>query len=150
MSIKHSRRLSVRRLGSRRRRLRQRTTGGGDGASTVDAERRAAPRSRSATSRSPSARPAPTTAGRPRSPTTRKAQAKELDGVTLKLAEGVTDSAEQADQIETLIAGKPDVLVVLPNEGDALTPVAQKAMDQPASRSSTSTASSRSPAPITR
>ena len=35
-----------------------------------------------------------------------RAQAKELDGVTLKLAEGVTDSAAQADQIETLIAGR--------------------------------------------
>jgi ribose transport system substrate-binding protein len=57
-----------------------------------------------------------------------EAQAKELDGVTLKLAEGVTDSAAQADQIETLIASKPDALVVLPNEGDALTPVALKAM----------------------
>jgi ribose transport system substrate-binding protein len=55
-------------------------------------------------------------------------QADELDGVTLKLAEGVTDSAAQADQIETLIASKPDALVVLPNEGDALTPVALKAM----------------------
>jgi ribose transport system substrate-binding protein len=55
-------------------------------------------------------------------------QAEELDGVTLKLAEGVTDSAAQADQIETLIASKPDALVVLPNEGDALTPVALKAM----------------------
>jgi ribose transport system substrate-binding protein len=55
-------------------------------------------------------------------------QADELEGVTLKLAEGVTDSAAQADQIETLIAGKPDALVILPNEGDALTPVALKAM----------------------
>jgi ribose transport system substrate-binding protein len=56
-------------------------------------------------------------------------QADELEGVTLKLAEGVTDTAAQADQIETLIAGKPDALVVLPNEGDALTPVALKAME---------------------
>ena len=40
----------------------------------------------------------------------------------------MTDSAAQADQIETLIAGKPDALVILPNEGDALTPVALKAM----------------------
>jgi ribose transport system substrate-binding protein len=55
-------------------------------------------------------------------------QAEELEGVTLKLAEGVTDSAAQADQIETLIASKPDALVVLPNEGEALTPVALKAM----------------------
>jgi len=57
-----------------------------------------------------------------------KKQAKELEGVTLKSAEGVTDSAAQADQIETLIASKPDALVILPNEGDALTPVALKAM----------------------
>jgi ribose transport system substrate-binding protein len=56
-------------------------------------------------------------------------QADELEGVTLELAEGVTDSAAQADQIETLIAGKPDALVILPNEGDALTPVALKAME---------------------
>ena len=56
-------------------------------------------------------------------------QADELEGVTLKLAEGVTDTAAQADQIETLIAGKPDALVVLPNEGEALTPVALKAME---------------------
>jgi ribose transport system substrate-binding protein len=55
-------------------------------------------------------------------------QADELEGVTLELAEGVTDSAAQADQIETLIASKPDALVILPNEGDALTPVALKAM----------------------
>jgi ribose transport system substrate-binding protein len=41
-----------------------------------------------------------------------------------------TDSAAQADQIETLIAEKPDALVVLPNEGDALTPVALKATQQ--------------------
>ena len=58
-----------------------------------------------------------------------KKQAKELDGVTLKSAEGVTDSAAQADQIDTLIASKPDALVILPNEGDALTPVALKAME---------------------
>jgi ribose transport system substrate-binding protein len=57
-----------------------------------------------------------------------RAQAKELDGVTLKLAEGVTDSAAQADQIDTLIASKPNALVVLPNEGGALTPIALKAM----------------------
>jgi ribose transport system substrate-binding protein len=46
----------------------------------------------------------------------------------LKAAEGVTDSAAQADQVETLLAGKPDALVILPNEPDALMPVAQKAM----------------------
>ena len=55
-------------------------------------------------------------------------QAKKLGDVQLQAAEGVTDSAAQADQIETLINSKPDALVVLPNEPDALTPVAQKAM----------------------
>ena len=54
-------------------------------------------------------------------------EAKELGDVELIASEGVTDSAAQADQIETLINQKPDALVVLPNEGDALTPVAQKA-----------------------
>ena len=54
-------------------------------------------------------------------------EAKELGDVELIASEGVTDSAAQADQIETLIAQKPDALVVLPNEGEALTPVAQKA-----------------------
>jgi ribose transport system substrate-binding protein len=54
-------------------------------------------------------------------------QAEKAGDVELIAAEGVTDSAAQADQIETLIAQKPDVLVMLPNEGDALTPVAQKA-----------------------
>jgi ribose transport system substrate-binding protein len=56
-----------------------------------------------------------------------KKEAEKLGDVDLSTAEGVTDSAAQADQIETLIAEKPDVLVMLPNEGDALTPVAQKA-----------------------
>ena len=28
----------------------------------------------------------------------------------------MTDSAAQADQVETLLAGKPDALVILPNE----------------------------------
>src|SRR3712207_3231339 len=54
-------------------------------------------------------------------------EAEKLGDVELVAAEGVTDSAAQADQIETLIAQNPDELLVLPNEGDALTPVAQKA-----------------------
>ena len=58
-----------------------------------------------------------------------KAKAKEL-GLDMTVNDSATTSAEQADQIETLIQGKPDVLVVLPNEGEPLTPVAQKAMDQ--------------------
>ena len=34
----------------------------------------------------------------------------------------------QVSQVETLISQKPDVLVILPNEGGPLTPIAQKAM----------------------
>jgi ribose transport system substrate-binding protein len=56
-----------------------------------------------------------------------EAEAKKLGDVKLVTTEGATDSAGQADQIESLIAPKPDALVILPNEGDALTPVAQKA-----------------------
>ena len=55
------------------------------------------------------------------------AEAEKLGDVELIASEGATDSAAQADQIETLITQKPDALVVLPNEGEALTPVAQKA-----------------------
>jgi ribose transport system substrate-binding protein len=58
-----------------------------------------------------------------------KAKAEEL-GIDMTVNDSATTSAEQADQIETLIQEKPDVLVVLPNEGEALTPVAQKATDQ--------------------
>lgn len=58
-----------------------------------------------------------------------KAKAEEL-GLDMTVNDSATTSAEQADQIETLIQEKPDVLVVLPNEGEPLTPVAQKAMDQ--------------------
>jgi ribose transport system substrate-binding protein len=56
-----------------------------------------------------------------------RAEAEALGDVDFQLAEGATDSAGQADQIETLINGRPDALVILPNEGDALTPVAQRA-----------------------
>jgi ribose transport system substrate-binding protein len=59
-----------------------------------------------------------------------RAEADELGDVELIAAEGVTDSAAQADQVETLLGQDPDVLVMLPNEGDALTPVAQKATQQ--------------------
>jgi ribose transport system substrate-binding protein len=58
-----------------------------------------------------------------------KKKAEEL-GIDMTVNDSATTSAEQADQIETLIQEKPDVLVVLPNEGEPLTPVAQKAMDQ--------------------
>ena len=53
--------------------------------------------------------------------------AEELEGVEMTINDSATDSAGQADQIETMINDKPDALVVLPFEGDALTPVAQKA-----------------------
>ena len=58
-----------------------------------------------------------------------KAKAEEL-GLDMTVNDSATTAAEQADQIETLIGEKPDVLVVLPAEGEPLTPVAQKAMDQ--------------------
>lgn len=57
-------------------------------------------------------------------------EAERLGDVELIASEGVTESAAQADQIETLIARKPDALVVLPFEGDALTPIGLKAMEQ--------------------
>ena len=44
------------------------------------------------------------------------------------LSEGTNDTASQVSQVETLISQKPDVLVILPQEGGALTPIAQKAM----------------------
>ena len=49
-------------------------------------------------------------------------------GVDLILSEGTNDTASQVSQVETLISQKPDVLVILPQEGGALTPIAQKAM----------------------
>jgi ribose transport system substrate-binding protein len=58
-----------------------------------------------------------------------KAEAEELEGVELTVNDSATSSAEQADQLETLINDKPDALVVLPNEGEPLTPVALKAME---------------------
>jgi len=49
------------------------------------------------------------------------------DQVEFTMNDSATSSAEQADQIETLINGKPDAIAILPFEGGALTPVAQKA-----------------------
>jgi ribose transport system substrate-binding protein len=57
-----------------------------------------------------------------------KAEAKQL-GLDMTVNDSATSTADQADQIQTLIEQKPDALVVLPNEGGPLTPVAQKAMD---------------------
>lgn len=58
-----------------------------------------------------------------------KAQAEKYDDIEFQLLDGTNDSAAQVAQIESLISQKPDVLVILPNEGDALTPVALKAMN---------------------
>ena len=55
-----------------------------------------------------------------------QAQADQYDDIDFKLLEAA-DSDSQAQQIETVISEKPDVLVVLPQDGEALTPVAQKA-----------------------
>ena len=55
-----------------------------------------------------------------------KAAADKFDDVEFELLEAA-DADSQAQQIEQAIAQKPDVLVVLPQDGAALTPVAQKA-----------------------
>ena len=62
--------------------------------------------------------------------TTAKAQAEKLGGDNVEFIApgGVADAAQQVDQVKSLIAQKPDVLVILPVDGDALTPVALEAM----------------------
>ena len=45
------------------------------------------------------------------------------------LLEGTNDSAAQVSQVEQLIAEDPDVLIILPHEGEPLTPVALEAME---------------------
>jgi ribose transport system substrate-binding protein len=55
-----------------------------------------------------------------------QAQADQYDDVDFELLEAA-DSDSQAQQIEQVISDKPDALVVLPQDGEALTPVAQKA-----------------------
>jgi ribose transport system substrate-binding protein len=52
--------------------------------------------------------------------------ASQYDDVDFRLLEAA-DSDSQAQQIEQVISDKPDALVVLPQDGEALTPVAQKA-----------------------
>lgn len=52
------------------------------------------------------------------------------DDVEFIILEGTNDSATQVTQVEQLIADDPDALVILPHEGDALTPVALQAMEQ--------------------
>jgi ribose transport system substrate-binding protein len=56
------------------------------------------------------------------------AEAEKFDDVEFIPIEGTNDSASQASQVETLIGQDPDVLIILPHEGDALTPVALQAM----------------------
>src|SRR3954469_7289360 len=55
-----------------------------------------------------------------------KAAAEQHKDVKFSLLEAA-DADSQAQQIEQAIAQKPDALVVLPQDGEALTPVAQKA-----------------------
>jgi ribose transport system substrate-binding protein len=55
-----------------------------------------------------------------------KAAAEQHDDVEFELLQAA-DADSQAQQIEQAIAKKPDALVVLPQDGEALTPVAQKA-----------------------
>ncbi len=55
-----------------------------------------------------------------------KAAAEAHDDVDFRLLEAA-DADSQAQQIEQVISDKPDALVVLPQDGEALTPVAQKA-----------------------
>jgi ribose transport system substrate-binding protein len=58
-----------------------------------------------------------------------RAEAERYDDVEFIPIEGTNDSAAQASQVETLISQNPDVLIILPHEGDALTPVALAAME---------------------
>lgn len=57
-----------------------------------------------------------------------KAQADEFSDLTLRATEGTNDVNQQIAQVETLINDQPDVLVILPFDGKALTEVAKQAM----------------------
>jgi ribose transport system substrate-binding protein len=58
-----------------------------------------------------------------------QAQADSFKDVTFNATEGTNDVNQQISQVETLIADKVDVLVILPHDGKALTATAQEAMD---------------------
>jgi ribose transport system substrate-binding protein len=58
-----------------------------------------------------------------------KAAADKYDDVKLQVAEGTNDVSTQISQVETFINDGVDAIVLLPFDGAALTPVAQKAMD---------------------
>ncbi len=57
-----------------------------------------------------------------------EAQAKQYSDVTFKKVEAGKDAAAQGAALETLIAGKPDVIVLLPHDGKELNSVGKKAM----------------------
>ena len=78
------------------------------------------------TSRSSPACRRPTTAGSAPSRRTRRPRPRSTTTSTFELLQAA-DADSQAQQIEQAIAEKPDALVVLPQDGAALTPVAQKA-----------------------
>jgi ABC-type sugar transport system substrate-binding protein len=56
-------------------------------------------------------------------------EAARFDDVDFVLLEGTNDSAAQVSQVEQLIAEDPHALIILPHEGDPLTPVALEAME---------------------
>lgn len=56
-------------------------------------------------------------------------EAARYDDVEFVLLEGTNDSAAQVAQVEQLIAEDPHALIILPHEGDPLTPVALEAME---------------------
>jgi ribose transport system substrate-binding protein len=58
-----------------------------------------------------------------------ESQAKRYSDVTFEPVEATNEVTRQISSIETLIAKKVDVLVILPFDGKALTAVARKAMD---------------------
>lgn len=57
-------------------------------------------------------------------------EAASFDDVEFVLLEGTNDSAAQVSQVEQLMADDPHVLIILPHEGDPLTPVALEAMER--------------------
>jgi ribose transport system substrate-binding protein len=58
-----------------------------------------------------------------------KAQAEAFEDVTFKATEGTSNVDQQIAQVESLVNDKVDVLVILPQDGKALTSAGQKAMD---------------------
>lgn len=58
-----------------------------------------------------------------------KTEAAKYSDVALKITEGSNDAAQQSSQIQTLINQKVDVLIILPADGNQMTPTARKAME---------------------